>query len=287
MFFTVENLIKYFPIKKGFLGRVDGFVKAVDGVSLKINSGESLSIVGESGSGKTTLARCMMKLYKADGGRILFKGQDIVPLDGIQFRKYRKNIQMVFQDPFNSLDPRFKIFDVLKEGVAPDASVYKTKKDLKDRMHELLSAVHLKDEMLNRYPHEFSGGERQRIAIARALMLNPKILILDEAVSSLDVIVQAEILALLKNLQDEYGLTYIFISHNLKVVKKVSDRIAVMYKGKIVELGAANDVVNNPLHSYTQQLLRAAIDYKATENIDFDISNTILVEKSPKHFCLE
>jgi len=262
------------------------FVKAVDHVNLSVEQGESLSLVGESGCGKTTLARIIMKLMPMNAGEIIFNGQDVTRCKKDQLKKYRRNVQMVFQDPYNSLDPRFTIRNVIKEGMTLDQGKYKSESAKELRIQELLNAVNLDGDMLSRYPHEFSGGERQRIAIARALVLNPKLLILDEAVSSLDVIIQEQILDLLAELQEQLDLTYLFISHNLKVVKRISQRIAVMYKGKIVELARSEEIFNNPLHPYTKELLLAAVDYKAVnKDKDFEIpDHGELVDQGNGHY---
>lgn len=263
MLLQLKNIRKYFPLKKGLWGKTISVVRAVDDVSLTIAKGESIGLVGESGCGKTTLARIILKLIPLDSGTVIFRGEDVTQLPNRYFKICRKHIQMVFQDPFNSLDPRFTIRRVLREAMTLSPDLYQTEVEKEDRARDLLEAVNLKGDMLNRYPHEFSGGERQRIAIARALVVHPSLLILDEAVSSLDVIIQNQIIGLLRELQNQFNLTYLFISHNLKVVKKVSQKIAVMYKGRIVEVAATEEIFNNPLHPYTKELLTAAIEYKA------------------------
>lgn len=263
MLLQLENIRKYFPLKKGLWRTTGSVVRAVDDVSLTIAKGESIGLVGESGCGKTTLARIILKLIPLDSGTVIFRGEDVTQLPNRYFKICRKHIQMVFQDPFNSLDPRFTIRRVLREAMTLAADLYQTETEKEDRARDLLEAVNLKGDMLDRYPHEFSGGERQRIAIARALVVHPSLLILDEAVSSLDVIIQNQIIGLLRELQNQFNLTYLFISHNLKVVKKVSQKIAVMYKGRIVEVAATEEIFNNPLHPYTKELLTAAIEYKA------------------------
>ena len=221
-----------------------GTVRAVDQVSFFLNQGENLCIIGESGCGKSTLAKVMIGLLKADKGTI--EGN-------------RQTIQMVFQDPYSSLDPLWTVRSILKEAFCRQKL---SAKEQQERMQSMLKAVGLSADMLNRFPHEFSGGERQRIAIARALLTNPKILILDEAVSSLDVLVQKQILDLLRDVKRKFKLTYIFISHNLRVVQKFSDRIAVMHQGKIIEIGSSEEIFNNPQQKYTQQLIKAAFDYQ-------------------------
>jgi len=288
MLLALKNIKKIYPIKHRAFTNAERYVRAVDGVDLNIQKGENVSLVGESGCGKTTLARAIIKLIPINEGTIEFQGIDVTNHSSRKFRKFRKDLQIVFQDPFNSLDPRFMIRNVIKEAMTLDQDRYKNDSEKETRMQQLLSAVDLKPEMLNRYPHEFSGGERQRIAIARALVLNPKLLILDEAVSSLDVIIQEQFIELLKSLQEKYQLTYLFISHNLKVVRKISHKIAVMYKGKIVEIAPTEEIFNNPLHAYTQELLSAAIHYQSKSNIEIKIiSQGKLVEKTQEHFVLE
>lgn len=288
MLLELKNIKKYFPVKGGFFGSTGGVVKAVNGIDLTLRSGENISLVGESGCGKTTLARIILKLLPLDSGTIIFDGQDITQLSNRQLRETRKNMQMVFQDPHSSLDPRYTISRIMKEGLTLEKDRYGSLSEKQERMQQVLQSVQLNGDILNRYPHEFSGGERQRIAIARALMLNPKLLILDEAVSSLDVIIQKQLIDLLADLQKDFKLTYLFISHNLKVVRKISHKIAVMYQGKIVELAPTEEIFNDPRHPYTKELLLAAIDYKAVErktaiNIDPDAK---LVDQGDGHFVI-
>jgi len=288
MLLQLHNIKKYFPIKGGFFGTTGNYVKAVNGVDLTVRPGENMSLVGESGCGKTTLARIILKLMPLDAGSIVFDGRDITHLSNRKLRNCRKNMQMVFQDPYSSLDPRFTIRRIMREAQILEKDKYKSEDERLARMREMLESVQLSGDILNRYPHEFSGGERQRIAIARALMLNPKLLILDEAVSSLDVIIQKRLIDLLADLQMKFDLTYLFISHNLKIVKRISRKIAVMYKGKIVELASTEDIFNNPLHPYTKDLLSAAIDYKAVKReVEIDINpDAKLVNRGNGHFVI-
>lgn len=252
----VEDLKVHFPVRQGVLGRVTGAIKAVDGVSFNVRRGETLSLVGESGCGKSTTALTILRMNSATSGRIMFGGQDITSLSSQRMRPIRRRLQMIFQDPFGSLDPRMTIAQIIGEplvvhGLARDRGIYKR------RVAELLDVVGLLPAMADRYPHEFSGGQRQRVGIARALALEPELVICDEPVSALDVSIQSQILNLLVDLQDRLGLTYLFIAHDLSVVRHISDRIAVMYLGKIVEIGRAESVFRNPRHPYTQALLRA------------------------------
>jgi len=262
---TVTNIKKYYTLKKNLFGAPIKIVRAVDDVSLTVEEGESLCLVGESGCGKTTLARMIMRLIEPSRGDIIFKGENITKLPNRKLASYRRHVQMVFQDPYSSLDPRYTVRQIIKEGMTLGQGATATEQGKEMRIQELIRAVGLHQNMLTRYPHEFSGGERQRIAIARSLALNPKLLILDEAVSSLDVLIQQQVLDLLKNLQKQFELTYLFITHNLRVVKKFSTRIAVMYKGKIIELGPSEAIFKQPIHSYTKELLCAALDYKTVE----------------------
>lgn len=262
MLLELKNIKKYFPGRASVFGGKKTCVRAVDGVSLTVTPGENLSLVGESGSGKTTLGRIILKLVPCDEGDIIFREENITHLSTRKMRPFRKDLQMVFQDPFNSLDPRFTVRNIIREAMIFEREKYKHQKE--EKIRALLSAVNLPLDTLYRFPHEFSGGERQRIAIARALSMNPKLLILDEAVSSLDVLVQDQIINLLADIQTKFNLTYLFISHNLRIVKKISKKVAVMLKGKIVEMAPAEEIFKNPLHPYTKQLLSAALEYKVT-----------------------
>ncbi len=252
----VEHLKTWFPLKKGLFNRVYDHVKAVDDVSLDVYPGETLGLVGESGCGKTTLGRSILRLVEPSDGKIIFEGRDVMSLSGNDLREYRKHAQIVFQDPYSSLNPKMRIGDAIAEpmlvhGLEPDA------KKRRDKVCELLTEVGLQPEHYQHYPHEFSGGQRQRICIARALAVHPKLIICDESVSALDVSVQAQVLNLLNRLKKDFGFTYIFISHDLSVVRFMSDRILVMYNGKPVELGDADEIFNNPKNEYTKKLINA------------------------------
>ncbi|WP_078548110.1 ABC transporter ATP-binding protein [Litchfieldia alkalitelluris] len=247
---------KYFPIKAGLLQKQVGNVKAVDGLNLKIKKGETVGIVGESGCGKSTAGRTIIRLYEPTDGKIIFKGRDISHLSENNLRKtVRKDIQMIFQDPFATLNPRKTLRSIIKEPLNTHNLYLPKERD--EKVKELLETVGLNSSFINRYPHEFSGGQRQRIGIARALALKPELIIADEAVSALDVSIQAQIINLMQDLQEDFGLTYIFISHDLSVVRHISDRVAVMYLGKMMELAPKNKLYADPLHPYTQALLSA------------------------------
>jgi oligopeptide/dipeptide ABC transporter ATP-binding protein len=251
----IRELKKHFIVPGGFLSRGAGVIRAVDGVTLQVHRGETLGLVGESGCGKSTLARLIMRLEEPTAGQIRFEGDDVLAWKGRVLKEYRRKVQMIFQDPYSSLNPRKTAGDIIEEPLRIHHPAWR--EEGKRKLRELASVVGLDAEQLTRYPHEFSGGQRQRIGIARALILDPRLIIADEPVSALDVSIQAQILNLLKHLQQEFALTYLFITHNLGVVRHMSDRIAVMYLGKIVELGGAERVCAGPVHPYTQALLSA------------------------------
>ena len=256
----IRNLHMQFPIRRGIMRRTVGFVHAVNDVSFNILPGETLSLVGESGCGKTTTGRCIVRVYKPTTGQILYQVEDeetidLAELDNRALRPFRREIRMIFQDPFSSLNPRLPILQIVGEALRVNRIA--TGSELEDRVATLLKRVGLRPEYIRRYPHAFSGGERQRIGIARALALNPRLIVADEAVSALDVSVQAQILNLLQDLQEEFNLTYLFIAHDLSVVEHISHRVAVMYVGKIVELARTDELFANPLHPYTEALLSA------------------------------
>jgi oligopeptide transport system ATP-binding protein len=250
-----KNLKKHFPIRKGFFLREVAKVKAVDGVSFQVRKGETLGLVGESGCGKSTLGKTLIRLHEPTSGDVYVQGENFQALKGGELRRARKNIQMIFQDPFASLDPRMTVSRILEEPLKVH-HLY-SPKERQERVKKMMETVGLQASYLNRYPHEFSGGQRQRISIARAIMLNPEIVIADEPVSALDVSIQAQILNLMKDLQEEFDLTYLFISHDLSVVEHICDRIAVMYLGKIVEIADRDELFSNPKHPYTRTLIEA------------------------------
>lgn len=251
----VKNLVKYFPVRGGVFSRVKNYVKAVDGISFAVKPGETLGLVGESGCGKSTAGRSILRLIEPTSGEINFEGENILELSNEELRKRRREMQIIFQDPYASLNPRMTIGSIVGEPL----TIHKVAKgqEKKDRVEQLLHRVGLRPEHIRRYPHEFSGGQRQRIGLARALALNPKLIIGDEPVSALDVSIQAQVINLLEDLQNELGLAYVMIAHDLAVVQHVSDRIAVMYLGKIVELAEADELISSPKHPYTEALLSA------------------------------
>ena len=252
----VEDLCTWFPVKKGILRRTVGHVRAVDGVDLRVMRGSTLALVGESGCGKTTVGRSILRLVQPTRGKVLFEGADLAALPETELLPYRRHIQMVFQDPMTSLDPRLRVRDIIAEGMEA-FRIGNNDADRTERVAALLKQVQLSPDHLWRFPHQFSGGQRQRIGIARALAVEPKLLICDEAVSALDVSIQAQILNLLGQLRDELGLTYLFITHDLSVVRYLADEVAVMYLGKIVETGSTTSLFDSPRHPYTQGLLAA------------------------------
>jgi len=255
---VVKNLVKFFPIQKGFLKRTVGNVRAVDDVSFDISKGETIGLVGESGCGKTTTSRCILRAIEPTSGEILFRTEDGALVDITQLpkgplRELRRDMQMIFQDPFGSLNPRMTLLDIVGEPLFVHGM--SSRRERADRVAELLRLVGLRPEYMRRFPHAFSGGERQRIGIARALALNPRLIVADEPVSALDVSVQAQVINLLQELQEQLNLTYLFVAHDLSVVRHISERVAVMYVGKIVELGPTEELFNNPKHPYTSALL--------------------------------
>jgi oligopeptide transport system ATP-binding protein len=251
----VDNLVKHFPIMRGIFQKQVGAVRAVDGVSFEVKRGETLGLVGESGCGKSTTGRVVLQLYRPTSGNVYYDGVDLVKLKGEELRKMRRKMQMIFQDPYASLNPRMTVGEIVREpllvhSVASDA-------EANDRVKELLELVRLNPSFATRYPHEFSGGQRQRIGIARALALQPSFIVCDEPISALDVSIQAQVVNLLEELQEKFGLTYLFIAHDLSMVRHISDRVAVMYLGVVVELTTREELFRNPLHPYTQALLSA------------------------------
>ncbi|HEU0292417.1 MAG TPA: dipeptide ABC transporter ATP-binding protein [Anaerolineales bacterium] len=251
----VDNLVKHFPIMRGIFQKQVGAVRAVDGVSFEVKRGETLGLVGESGCGKSTTGRTVLQLYRPTSGSVYYDGVDLVKLKGEELRRMRRKMQMIFQDPYASLNPRMTVGEIVREpllvhSVASDA-------EANDRVKELLELVRLNPSFATRYPHEFSGGQRQRIGIARALALQPSFIVCDEPISALDVSIQAQVVNLLEELQDKFGLTYLFIAHDLSMVRHISDRVAVMYLGVVVEMADREELFRNPLHPYTQALLSA------------------------------
>jgi oligopeptide transport system ATP-binding protein len=252
---TLDSITKHFPLEEGFGSQEGGIVRALDGVSFSINEGETFGLVGESGCGKSTLGLTVLQLYRPTSGKVFFEGKDLTEIGDRALKPIRKRLQMIFQDPYASLDPRMTVGNIVQEPL--DIHRVGTRAERKERLSSLLEMVGLSDAYIDRYPHEFSGGQRQRIGIARAVALNPNLIVCDEPVSALDVSIQVQILNLLEDLQKELNLTYLFIAHNLAVVAHISDRIGVMYLGKLVEMGSMADVTDNPQHPYTQSLLSA------------------------------
>jgi oligopeptide/dipeptide ABC transporter ATP-binding protein len=252
---SVDDLKKHFPIRKGFLGKTAGYVYAVDGVSFSIRPGETFGLVGESGCGKSTVGRCLVRLYPPTDGRIEFEGADISRLSRAQLTALRTKVQMIFQDPYSSLNPRMRVREIIGESLRVHRLVKSDQWE--DRVRELLDAVGLQADHMARYPHEFSGGQRQRIGIARALAMRPKLIVADEPVSALDVSIQAQVINLLDSLKEDFQLSYLIIAHDLSVIEHVSDRIGVMYLGKLVEMASDRQLYLNPKHPYTEALLTA------------------------------
>ena len=272
----VEGLVKHFPIKQGIVfKRTIGHVQAVDGVSFDLYPGETLGLVGESGSGKSTVARTLLRLHEPTAGKAMYEGEDLFQMSSGDMRRRRRDIQMIFQDPYASLNPRMTVRDIVTEGWKIHSGLV-AKKNWEQRAGELLERVGLNPDHINRYPHQFSGGQRQRIGVARALALEPKIIVADEPVSALDVSVQAQVINLLEEIQDEFDLSYIFIAHDLSVVRHIADRVAVMYLGRVVEIGTEDEIYERPTHPYAQALLSAT-----------PIADPVLARERPDRILLQ
>lgn len=258
----IRELKMHFPLTKGLLGKQYAAVKAVDGVSLSIQKGQTLGLVGESGCGKTTIGKCILRVHRATGGEIRYQGQDLTKMSGREFQKVRRDLQLIFQDPYGSIDPRQSVASVLKEALTADGKSHASS-ELKARINDLLETVGLSADLGDRFPHEMSGGQRQRLGIARALACGPKLIVCDEPVSALDVSIQAQIINLFEELKENLDLTYIFIAHDMAVVRHIADTVAVMYLGRIVEMMDTVSLYGNPMHPYTKALLSAVpvVDY--------------------------
>ncbi len=279
----VENAVVWYPIRRGIISRTVGHVRAVDGVSFDVGRGETVGLVGESGCGKSTIARAIMHLEKIRAGTITFNGRDITAAADDETRRLRRELQIIFQDPYSSLNPRLSVLDIVTEGMIQHGMISVAER--KDVAAELLEDVGLGADALYRYPHEFSGGQRQRISVARAISLKPKLIVCDEPVSALDVSVQAQVVNLLMDLRDKYGLSYLFISHDLSVVKHVSDRLLVMYLGQIVEAGPTREVINNPRHPYTRALISAIPQVGSQDRDRIVLSGDVPSPSNPPPGC--
>ncbi len=273
---TVKNLVKHFPIRGGVFKTIVGWVQAVDDISFHVYKGETFGLVGESGCGKTTAAMTLMRLYNPTSGSAFFGGRDILSIRGSELRGLKKNIQMIFQDPYSSLNPRMRVKNIIAEGIKTH-HLASGRQDLLDKVADMMKKVGLSADHMYRFPHEFSGGQRQRIGIARALAVEPELILCDEPVSALDVSIQAQVVNLLKDLQNQFGLTYVFVAHDLAVIKHISDRIGVMYLGKMVEMTDKRSLFNRPMHPYTRALISAI----PIPNPELKKNRTILVGDVP------